>query len=105
VDIFAGGPVAIDVEWFFSTRELCDLMRRVQALPMMSLNPGLANPADWQRVAFKGGSEPGVLNLTTWLLGRDGRQFCVSATWNNPQARLDESQFFLLYTSLLGTLK
>jgi beta-lactamase class A len=105
VEVFAGGPVAIDVEWFFSTRELCDLMGRVHALPMMSLNPGLANPADWQRVAFKGGSEPGVLNLTTWLLGRDGRQFCVSATWNNPQARLDESQFFLLYTSLLGTLK
>jgi beta-lactamase class A len=105
VEVFAGGPVAIDVEWFFSTRELCDLMGRVQALPMMSLNPGLANPADWQRVAYKGGSEPGVLNLTTWLLARDGRPFCVSATWNNPQARLDESQFFLLYTSLLNTLK
>jgi hypothetical protein len=56
-------------------------------------------------VAYKGGSEPGVLNLTTWLLARDGRPFCVSATWNNPQARLDESQFFLLYTSLLNTLK
>ena len=103
--VFAGGPVAIDVEWFFSTRELCALMSRVQALPLMSLNPGLANPADWQRVAYKGGSEPGVLNLTTWLTARDGKQYCVSATWNNPQARLDENQFFLLYTGLLNSLK
>jgi beta-lactamase class A len=103
--VFAGGPVAIDVEWFFSTRELCALMSRVQSLPLMSLNPGLANPADWQRVAYKGGSEPGVLNLTTWLTARDGKQYCVSATWNNPQARLDENQFFLLYTSLLNSLK
>ncbi|MCS7069608.1 MAG: serine hydrolase [Meiothermus sp.] len=105
VSVFAGGPVAIDVEWFFSTRELCGLMAKVQALPLMSLNPGLANPADWQRVAFKGGSEPGVLNLTTWLTSRGGKQYCVSATWNNPQARLDENQFYLLYTSLLNTLK
>jgi beta-lactamase class A len=105
VSVFAGGPVALDVEWFFSTRELCTLMGRVQALPLMSLNPGLANPADWQRVAYKGGSEPGVLNLTTWLTAKDGRQYCVSATWNNPQARLDENQFFLLYTSLLNSLK
>uniref|UniRef100_A0A7C3HBK3 Serine hydrolase n=1 Tax=Meiothermus ruber TaxID=277 RepID=A0A7C3HBK3_MEIRU len=105
VSVFAGGPVAIDVEWFFSTRELCTLMGRVQALPLMSLNPGLANPADWQRVAYKGGSEPGVLNLTTWLTAKNGRQYCVSATWNNPQARLDENQFFLLYTSLLNSLK
>jgi hypothetical protein len=103
--VFAGGPVAIDVEWFFSTRELCALMSRVQALPLMSLNPGLANPADWQRVAYKGGSEPGVLNLTTWLTARGGQQYCVSATWNNPQARLDENQFFLLYTGLLNSLK
>ncbi|GIW24186.1 serine hydrolase [Meiothermus sp.] len=103
--VFAGEPVAIDVEWFFSTRELCALMGRVQALPLMSLNPGLANPTDWQRVAYKGGSEPGVLNLTTWLTARDGKQYCVSATWNNPQARLDENRFFLLYTSLLSTLK
>lgn len=105
VGVFTGGPVAIDVEWFFTTRELCKLMSTVQALPLMSLNPGLANPADWQRVAYKGGSEPGVLNLTTWLTGKNGQQYCVSATWNNPQAALNENQFFLLYTSLLNTLK
>lgn len=90
IEVFAGGPVATDVGWFFNTRELCALMGKVQALPMMSLNPGLANPADWQQVAYKGGSGPGVLNLTTWLTAKDGKQYCVSATWNNPQARLDK---------------
>lgn len=105
VDLFAGGPVAIDVEWFFSAAELCGLMDKVQALPLMSINPGLANPADWQKVAFKGGSEPGVLNLTSYLVAKNGKRYCVSATWNNPQAALDENQFYLLYSGLLAGLK
>ena len=105
VDVFAGGPVAIDIEWFFSTAELCGLIEKVQALPLMSVNPGLANPTDWQKVAFKGGSEPGVLNLTSYLVAKSGKHLCVSATWNNPQAALDESQFYLLYSGLLAGLK
>lgn len=105
VEVFAGGPVAMDIEWFFNATELCGLMEKVQALPLMSLNPGLANPADWQKVAFKGGSEPGVLNLTTYLVAKNGKRYCVSATWNNPQAALDENRFFLLYSGLLMGLK
>lgn len=66
VDVFVGGPVATDIEWWFSTAELCGLMEQVQGLLLMSINPGLANPTDWQRIAYKGGSEPGVLNLTTY---------------------------------------
>lgn len=65
VTIFGDTPLALDVEWFFSARELCELMATVQDLPLMQVNPGLARPQDWQSVAFKGGSEPGVLNLTT----------------------------------------
>ncbi|MCV5784764.1 hypothetical protein OFN20_28190, partial [Escherichia coli] len=29
VEVFAGGPLALDVEWFFSTAELCALMEKV----------------------------------------------------------------------------
>jgi len=61
--VFAGGPVAIDVEWFFSTRELCVLMERVQMLPMMSQNPGLASlrrldPGGLQGWLRAGGAQP-----------------------------------------------
>lgn len=104
VSIFSGGPLATDVEWFFTTRELCSLMRNVQMLPLMSINPGVAEPADWKRVAYKGGSEPGVLNLTTWLAAKNGKTYCVSATWNNDKP-LEETKFFGLYKSLLANLQ
>lgn len=103
VDIFSGDPVALDVEWFFSTRELCQLMAQVQDLPLMSINPGSANPADWSHVAFKGGSEPGVLNLTTWLETAEGTTYCVSATWNDNEP-LDELRFLTLYRGIIDGL-
>lgn len=97
-------PTALDVEWFFSTAELCELMQQVQELPLMSINPGVAIAKDWQRVAYKGGSEPGVLNLTTWLQAKNGRRYCVSATWNHDRP-LDETRFMALYSGVLELLK
>ncbi len=101
--LLAKGPVSLRVEWFFSARALCGLMGQVQQLPQMSVNPGVANPADWTHVAYKGGSEPGALNLTTLVTAHDGATYCVAATWNNA-ALLDEGRFEALYSSLLHTL-
>ncbi len=101
--LLAKGPVSPRVEWFFSVRDLCGLMGRVQHLPQMSVNPGVANPADWTNIAYKGGSEPGALNLTTMATAHDGTTYCVSATWNNA-ALLDEGRFEALYSSLLHAL-
>jgi beta-lactamase class A len=103
VPLFSKGPVAPRIEWFFSVRQLCGLMARVQQLPQMSINPGVANPAEWTHVAFKGGSEPGVLNLTTMAMARNGVTYCVSATWNNT-ALLDDGHFEALYSSVLHSL-
>ncbi len=103
VSLFIGGPVAIDIEWYFSVMELANLMAYVQDLPLMSVNPGVATAADWQRVAYKGGSEPGVINLTTWLVSKSGKSYVVSATWNDC-AQLDENQFLSLYSALLEAL-
>lgn len=101
--LFAGGPVAPEIEWFFTPRELCGLMQQVHTLPLMSINPGVADPADWQSVAFKGGSEPGVINLTTMVTARDGVTSCVVATWNN-SAALDETTFEGIYAGLLAAV-
>lgn len=98
------GPIAPAVEWFFTAEETCMLMGFVHELPLMGINPGLANPADWSTVAFKGGSEPGVLNYTTWLTDDAGHSYCVSATWNDDDS-LDEIAFAGLYTSLLEEMK
>lgn len=101
--LFAGGPVAQEVEWFFSARELCRLMEGVADLPLMAINPGPVRPKGWQRIAYKGGSEPGVLNLTAFLVSDQGHRYCVVATWNN-QTTLDEVRFVSLYSSLLEVL-
>jgi beta-lactamase class A len=97
-------PKALDAEWFFTDRELCNLIAKVADLPLMSINPGVATAKDWQRVAYKGGSEPGVLNLTTWLLAKNGKRYCIAATWNDDKP-LDETRFMSLYGGIIETLK
>jgi beta-lactamase class A len=105
--IFADKPVALDIEWFFTPRQLCDLMQKVEDLPLMSVNPGggLVDPSQWERISFKGGSEPGVLNLTTSLKAKNGKTYCVSATWNNAEAAIDETSFYILYGGILEGLR
>ncbi len=98
------GPLATDIEWFYTSRELCDVISRVADLSLMGLNPGFANPELWTRVAFKGGSEPGVLNFTTFLEGRNRMTYCVAVTWNNT-VPLPASRLAVLYGGLLDLLK
>jgi beta-lactamase class A len=101
--IFEKGPSATDVEWFFTPTELCSLIDRVRDLGATQINPGVADKKDWQQIAYKGGSEPGVLNLTTALTGKNGHHYCVTATWNN-RGVLDENHFFSLYGGVLAAL-
>ncbi len=102
--LLSRGPVATDVEWYYTTRELCALIEGVSDLTIMRINPGLAVRKDWAWVAFKGGSEPGVANLTTQLERKDGRTSCVSVSWNSP-ATLDDLMLFARYGGLLELLK
>lgn len=104
---FGDKPSALDVEWLFTPYELCKLMAGVADLPLMSVNPGggLVNPQNWSRVAYKGGSEPGVLNLTTWLEAKNGKSYCVVATWNNNDAVLDEKRLYELYGAVIKGLE
>ncbi|ESA35561.1 beta-lactamase [Leptolyngbya sp. Heron Island J] len=103
VNIFNNGPLALDIEWFMSGQELCDAIATVADLPPMQVNPGLARPENWQRIAFKGGSEPGVENFTTDLTDADGHHYCIAATWNNPDG-IDELKFSSLYRGALSLL-
>ncbi len=102
--IFNDGPQSLDVEWFFTARELCKAMNEVADLPLMSVNPGLVDPSSWEKVSFKGGSEPGVENFTTHLIDKNGDRLCVSATWNN-KAGIDELNFSTLYRGLIEGMR
>lgn len=94
-------PIAIDrVEWFASARDCCKAIAWLHAIEkregmselsrVMRINPGMSvDKKVWKSVAFKGGSEPGVLNLT-WLLERDdGAFFAVSIGWNDTERPVD----------------
>jgi beta-lactamase class A len=103
VSQFSDAPAATDIEWFFTPGELCSLAAKAADAAAFEINPGLANRDQWQQVAFKGGSEGGVLNLTTALTGKNGKHYCVAATWNDG-AVLDQSKLFATYGSILNTL-
>ncbi|MEM8637383.1 MAG: serine hydrolase [Cyanobacteria bacterium P01_G01_bin.54] len=103
VELFAADAIAPDVEWFFSAQELCQLMAQVEDLPLMQVNPGLASPQQWSQIAFKGGSEPGVLNFTTTLQDGNRQRYCVVMTVNAAQA-LPENELALLYERIIEGL-
>jgi hypothetical protein len=92
-----------DVEWFFTARELCRLLDQTAALPSVGINPGLASARAWKSVAYKGGSEIGVLNLSTRVVDRDGGVHCVVASWND-DAPLDDERLFAPYRGILNRL-
>lgn len=102
--IFSNNPVALDIEWFMTTNQLSDLLERLAYLDLMTVNPGLAIPSSYQRVAFKGGSEPGVLNLSTFLIDKNGNSFTVSFTANREDAPVAETDIYQSYQALLQVL-
>ncbi|MFK7601773.1 serine hydrolase [Deinococcus sp. SM5_A1] len=105
VGVFAQGKTVVqDVEWFASPQRLCRLMADVAELPETWQNPGVANPTDFPDISYKGGSEPGVLNLTTQVTTKAGKTLCISATWNRPEP-LDEEQFVAMYQGVLKLLR
>jgi hypothetical protein len=60
----------------------------------MAINPS-ATPAilaNWNYLGFKGGSEPGVINLTWLLTDKAGRDHLLTLGWNNPVAAVDEGK-------------
>jgi len=97
---FAGGPKALDIEWFASPADLAKLlayMRRTAdpaGFEIMAINPSStpAILANWNYLGFKGGSEPGVINLTWLLTDKAGRDHLLTLGWNNPAAAVDEGK-------------
>ncbi len=89
---FAGKPVRIDVEWFSSPRDLANLFEFMrltadpEAFKIMSINKGIGDEylTRWTYVGHKGGSEPGVRNLTWLLTDADGADYLLTLGWNNP---------------------
>lgn len=109
-------PIDIEkVEWFSSANDLCNAMVKLHGFELrpgmeelrrvLRINGGVPFDAKvWPSVAYKGGSEPGVLNLT-WLLERnDGAFFVVSIGWNDTKASVDTGVMIGLVRGMIDLL-
>jgi beta-lactamase class A len=96
-------PQTPGVEWDVSPTKLCALIAEVGELDVTQINPGVADKTEWKSVSFKGGSETGVLSLTTLAVSKSGDTYCASAVWNGPQA-IEEAVVFAAYGGLLDKL-
>ena len=69
-----------------------------EAFEIMAINESLSPSAreNWSYVGYKGGSEPGVLNLTWLLTDKAGRDHALVLSWNNPDATLDQTALELI---------
>lgn len=106
---FAGGPKALDIEWYASPADLAKLlsfMRRTadpKAFAIMAISPTASETVlkNWAYVGYKGGSEPGVINLTWLLTDKAGRDWVLTAGWNNEAAAVEDTKFLGLAQRML----
>lgn len=107
-------PISIqEIEWKASAMELCQVLWFLREQELLTLNTGLIRieGSPWDRIAFKGGSEPGVLNYSHLLMswGKENQSatqpkrstVCVVATINHPSKQVDP-RFTELSTRLIA---
>ncbi|WP_108790757.1 serine hydrolase [Erythrobacter sp. Alg231-14] len=93
---FASGPNTIDVEWFGNAADLTSLFRFMRengeetAFQIMGINPSMtaSTRSQWDYAGYKGGSEPGVLNLTWLVTDNAGQDHALVLSWSNSEASL-----------------
>jgi beta-lactamase class A len=113
--LFGGQPLRIgELEWFASASDLArvmDWMRRHADEPareIMAINDGLPGGRAAQGagyVGFKGGSEPGVINLTWLVRNAAGTWHVVTGSWNNPAAPVEEARFIALLSRAVAQVR
>lgn len=101
-------PVDPDlVEWFASPQDLCDLaiglIDLADSVPevaqILEINPGIpAEAGVWDRIWFKGGSEPGLL-ATWWVTRVEGRTFVTAGSVVNADQTIDSDRAVLLFAA------
>jgi beta-lactamase class A len=98
-------PIMIDsIEWPASPEDLCKVMAGLKGRAdaaatapvgsILSINPGIPDDRkQYSYLGYKGGSEPGVLNMT-WLLqrARDQKWLFLTVGFNDTSNQLDESK-------------
>lgn len=104
----ASHPTYIDsIEWLLTTEELCQIIESMQGIDALYINPGIPSlKTNWKYIAYKGGSEPGVFNMT-FLLQKEEKSdtFSVSLTANNHKKDIDANKFIEFMWRIIAFLK
>lgn len=91
-------PVLVEeVEWFASPVAMCDAMVWLTADPtareILALDPGPpSNSPNWETIAFKGGSEPGLLSMVWWTSTANGRAFVTAGSVVSPTGPIEDAE-------------
>ena len=94
------GPHNLGIERYLSFSDLCAILAPLADLPLMQVNPGPVPALDRAQVAYKGGSESGVRNFTSFLRDQRGRSCCVTLGVNDPDAIALETAVSVFQTLL-----
>lgn len=95
-----------EVEWFFTTKELCQVIYALRAAEELRINPGLVEAAKWHIAGYKGGSEPGVLQYTHLLQkGKEESVYAIAVTVNNPADLVDSALVTELTIRLISLIE
>ncbi|WP_066501517.1 serine hydrolase [Abyssisolibacter fermentans] len=106
LQIQASPTLIKELEWFFTTEELCDVIYDLKDSDEIKINPGLVLKENWNTVGFKGGSEPGVLNYTQLLQkNQEGDIYTISVTVNNTENNVDVNQVTRLTQRLISLIE
>jgi len=101
-------PTDIDkIEWFFSTKDLCNLIYGLKDSDEIKINLGaFINKKDWYIAGYKGGYEPGVLQYTFILEKNKGDNiYTISATVNNKNNAVDNNKINELMMNIISQIK
>ena len=107
---FALPTMIEEVEWFASGQDLRFLARHLSQIDdptarrIMQVNTALpvSVTEKWKYAGYKGGSEPGVLNLTWLLQDMDDEWHVLAMSWNDVDAPLDNDRLMQLGRRILA---
>lgn len=104
---FNNNPTAVgSIGWLFTTKELNNLIYELRKCDVLGINSGLVNNKNWILAAFKGGSEPGVLQYTHLLKKNDNSDiYAISVTVNNENETLNEQKINELTVRLISLIE
>ncbi len=89
----------LDTEWFSTPKDICKLLKALdqekneQVDSILSSNTPFADKDIFDQIYYKGGSEPGVLQMA-YYFKKDQERYCLYLGSHDLQNAIDEAVFF-----------